>query len=191
MSFGSGGEHGPRSTGSFDFGLVPSSQIARADGTAAPHRNRRRRSGPDRSVLLTVALVTVLSIAVIGGAGATAWYFVQSSEAEVKAASAPFCADLGSTPGVLAQPGFGWPTDPADLPTTIAAMTAYQQRWNSLAQIGPPTIKADISAVATAAGTIVANVEASQSINRAGNLATIQAVTSQTSIPAWSAKYCD
>lgn len=177
----------PQSTGSFNFGLAPSSQ-----GSAGPGKNRRRRRpGPDRTVFVTVGVVAALALVVVAGAGAVAWSLVQQSEAKVAADSAEFCGDIATTPGVLTQPGFGWPTEAADLPTTVAAMTAYKERWDRLAIVGPPTIRADIAAVATAAGTVVATVESTQSINRSANLATIEAVTTQTSIAAWASKYCD
>jgi len=189
MTFGSGGDQGAtRSAPAFDFGLVPSSHRAGGNGS---RRNRRRRGGPDRHVLATVAIVTALAVVVVAGAAFAAWTMVQSSEAQVKADSAPFCADIASTPGVLSQPGFGWPTESADIPTTIAAMQAYQQRWAALANTAAPSIRADLSAVATAAATVIARVETNQSIDRTGNLATIDAVTQQTSLPAWAAKYCD
>lgn len=189
MTFGNGEPLTPRSTGSFDFGLAPSSQGA--TGSGGDNRRRRRRPGPDRTVLITVGIVAALALVVVAGAGAVVWSLVQQSEAAVAADSAEFCADLAATPGVLAQPGFGWPTEAADLPATVEAMTAYKERWDRLATIGPPTIRADLAAVASAAGTVVATVESTQSINRAGNLATIEAVTTQTAIAAWAAKYCD
>ena len=191
MTFGSGGDLGSRpGTGSFDFGLTPSSQST-TGGDGASRGDRRRRRGPDRHVVGRVVVISALSLALIGAAGFAAWSMVQRSEAEVKADSAAFCADLATTPDVLTQPGFGWPTAEGTIPDTVAAMKAYQERWAAVAAIAPPTIRADVSAIATAAGSIAANVEASQSINRAGNLSAIESVTTQTVIPAWAAKYCD
>jgi hypothetical protein len=191
MSFGSGADQGTRPpTGGFDFGLVPSGRQNPVEGAPAPRRNRRR-SGPDRNLLVRTLVIVGLSAAVIGGAALFAHSRVQAAEAEVKADSAAFCADIAGTPGVLTQAGFGWPTEVADLPTTIASMKAYQERWTNLAKSGPPTIREDLAAVATAAGTVITSVEATQSINRQGNLAAIDAVTSQTVLRAWAAKYCD
>jgi len=192
MTFGSGTEQAQRQqTGAFDFGLASSSQRQHAGESGGGAQRRRRRSGPDRSLILRVLIVAILSVALIGGAAVVALSRVQASEAQVKADSAELCADLATTPGVLSQAGFGWPTDAADLPTSIASMAAYEERWTTLAKVGPPSIRADLSAIATAAGTIRTSVETSQSINRPNNLATMASVTAQTRIPAWVAKYCD
>lgn len=192
MTFGSGTEQAQRPpTGAFDFGLAPTSQrqLPGEGGSGTPRR--RRRSGPDASVILRVIVVAVLSVALIGGAALVALSLVQSAEADVKADSAALCAELATTPGVLTQPGFGWPTDVADLPTSTANIAAYEERWVNLTKIGPPSIRTDLAAIATAAGTIRSSVETSQSINRPKNLATIESVAAQTRIPAWTAKYCD
>jgi hypothetical protein len=141
-------------------------------------------------VLRTVVVIT-LAVGVLAAAGLTAWTKVQESEAQVKADSAALCSDLATTPGVLAQPGFGWPTEVADIATTVAAMHAYQERWQALADGAPPTIRASVASIASAATTLTANVEASQSIDRAGNLAKISSVTSKSAVPAWVQKYCD
>ena len=187
MTFGNGADlSATRSAPAFDFGLVPSSQRPGSSQSGDPRRNRRRRPGIDRAVLATAAVVVFLSVVAVTVAGLVAWTLVQSSETRVKEDSALFCADLATTPGVLEQPGFGWPTDSADIPTTAAAMQVYQQRWAALAEISPPTIRTDVAAVATAASTVLAQVESSQSLNRQGNLASIDAVTKQTAIPALS-----
>lgn len=190
MTFGSGAEQTQRPQGSFDFGLAPTSQqLAGQNGPGSPRR--RRRSGPDGSLILRVVIVAVLSVALIGAAGLYALTQVQSSEAQVKADSAAFCSDLAATPGVLGQPGFGWPTDATDLPTSIASIAAYEERWANLAKIGPPSIRSDLAAIASAAKSIHSSVEASQSISRPKNLATMESVAAQTRIPAWANKYCD
>jgi hypothetical protein len=192
MTFGSGGDQPARpATGAFEFGLTPSSQRESGQDGAGPRRNRRRRSGPDRSVVVRSVVIIALSAALLGAAGFVALSLVQQSEQEVKADSAALCTDLGATPGVLSQPGFGWPTDVADLPTTVESMKAYQARWANLAKVGPPSIRADLAFVAEAAGQIASRVESSQSIDRPGNLAEIQAVTSKTDVAAWAAKYCE
>ena len=190
MSLGSSGE-GPNSPTAFDFGLgAPQQQSGPGADPGSSRKQTRRRAAVDTRSLTIPIIVVVLVVLALGGAAFTAWSFVQSSEAQVRAASAPFCADLGKTPGVLDQPGFGWPTDVADLPTTLGEMRAYQSSWKTLAAEAPPTIKADVAAVATAAGTIADGVETSKSIDRPGSLARISSVTSHTVIPAWAQKYC-
>jgi hypothetical protein len=191
MTFGNGADQAPRTApGAYQFGLTPTSQTAIGpDG--APRRNRRRRSGPDRSVVIRAIVIVLLSAVVLAVAGIVALSLVQQSEEKVRADSAPFCADLASTPGILSQPGFGWPTEVTDLPTTVTAMRAYEERWSTLATIGPPSIREDLRAVATAAGTIATSVESTQSINRPATLESIQGVTSKTDVAAWAAKYCN
>src|SRR4051812_35500687 len=97
----------------FDFGLgAPSA-------TDQPlTRRSARRATVDRSIALPLVIVLV-AVAVLGGAAFAGWYLVKTSEDEVKADSAAFCTSLAETPGVLTQPGFGWPTDGADLSTTL------------------------------------------------------------------------
>jgi len=192
MTFGSRHDQDARPVDSgFSFGLVPTGKAPVVDGEPPLRRTRRRRSGPDRSVLVATGVIVALSIALIAGAGLTALSLVQASEESVKADSAPFCAELATTPGVLSQPAFGWPTEPADLPTTIDAMKAYQERWATMAKNGPPTIREDLRAIATAAGTVITAVEANRSINRPATLAAMDDVTSQTVVRAWAAKYCE
>ena len=174
---------------SFDFGLS-------APGTAgtddAPLTRRSARLATVDSRSLAVPLIIVLAlVAVLGGAAFAGWYLVNSSEEEVKADSAAFCASLAETPGVLTQPGFGWPTDGADIATTLDLMKGYQARWEAIAKTAPPTIKPDVTAVADAAGLITTGIETSKSIDRPSTLAKMDAVTSKTAIPAWSTKYCD
>ncbi len=191
MSLGSSGD-GPNQPTAFDFGLgTPSQQPAGGGDPGSSRKETRRRAAVDTRSLTIPIIVIVLVVLAIGGAAFTAWSFVQSSEAQVKTASAPFCAKLAETPGVLDQPGFGWPTDAADLPTTLEEMRAYQASWKALAAVAPPTIKADVAGVATAAGTIADGVETSKSIDRPASLARITSVTSRTVVPAWVDKYCD
>ena len=179
----------------FDFGLGDGSQYRGSAGPDGPLRERsrkqqKRRSGVDgRSVAvpLVIALVAVL---VVGGSVFTGWTLVQQSEAAVKADSAAFCANLDETPGVLTQPAFGWPTEGADLNTTLDLMKAYQARWEAIATVAPPTIKPDTRAVADAAAAVTAGIVASKSIDRQASLAAMQSVTSATDIPAWAIKYC-
>lgn len=190
MSSSSNGD-GPNRPTSFDFGLgavSPQSGLPGAPDTS--RKESRRRAAIDSRSLAIPITVIVLVVLALAGAAFTAWSLVQSSEAQVKTASAPFCAKLGETPGVLAEVGFGWPTDVADLPTTLADMRAYQARWEELAAIAPKTIKGDVASVAKAAKTIADGVETSKTIDRSASLAGISSVTSATVIPAWGAKYC-
>jgi hypothetical protein len=135
-------------------------------------------------------VVTLLAVLVLGGGVFAGLTLVQQSEEQVKADSAQFCAAIAETPGVLEQPGFGWPTDGADLPATLELMKGYQARWESIAATAPPTIQTDVDAVAKAAGIITTGIETSKSIDRPATLATMQGVTSATDLPAWADKYC-
>jgi len=172
----------------FDFGL---SSPSSSNGDEPLTRRNARRATVDSRSLAVPLIVTLLSVAVAGGAAFAGWYLVKTSEDQVKADSAQLCASLAETPGVLGQPGFGWPTDGADLATTLELMKGYQARWDSIAASAPPTIKPDATAVAAAAGIIVSGVETSKSIDRPTTLSTMDGVTSQTAIPAWVDKYCD
>ena len=200
MTFDNGdADRRPPTSPSFDFQVRPSSAQG-ADpanpgtagfGLTSSRTYKRRPRGVDgRAVGLTVGIVVGI-VALLGGAAFTGWTLVQNAEAEVKADSAAMCADLAGTPGVLTQPGFGWPTEVADLPATLEAMRAYEERWTTLAAIAPPTIQPSVQSVADAATTLVAGVEAARSIDRPGNLAKMQLVTSQSVLPAWVEKYCD
>jgi hypothetical protein len=183
---------GPLLTPVFDFGLRPaesaSTRTAPGERTRA---DRRRAAAIDRvSVARTTAVVAVVAVLALGGAFA-AWSLVQSSEAAVAAETAPFCASLAETPGVLSQPAFGWPTAVADLPTTVLLMQDYQERWSQLAAVAHPTIAADVAAISAAAGTVASGVESTKTIDRQGNLARMSSVTSASVIPAWVSKYCE
>jgi hypothetical protein len=173
----------------FDFGLgAPSG----ADGADEPlTRRSARRAAVDSRSLAVPLVIALLVVAVIGGAALAGWYLVKTSEDGVRADSAAFCSALAESPGSLTQSGFGWPTDGADLPTTLELMKGYQTRWEAIAAVAPPTIKPDATAVAAAAAAITSGIETSKSIDRPATLATMDAVTSKTAIPAWSAKYCD
>lgn len=179
---------GPNRPTSFDFGLG-----APTAGVAEPELTRRsaRAARVDSRSLAVPLIITLVSVAVVGGAAFAGYTLVNNSELEVKADSAALCANLAETPGVLSQPGFGWPTDGADLATTLELMKGYQTRWQTIAATAPPTIKADVTGVATAAGIIVEGIEASKTLDRPSTLAKMDSVTSKTAIPAWVAKYCD
>ena len=179
----------------FDFGLGDGSQYGSSQEPDGPLRQRsrqqqKRRSGMDGRSFAVPIVITVVAILVVAGSVFTGWTLVQQSEAAVKADSAAFCANLAETPGVLAQPAFGWPTEGADLATTLDLMKGYQARWEAVAAIAPATIKPDTRAVADAAAAVVDGIVASKSIDRQASLAAMQKVTSATDIPAWSNKYC-
>jgi hypothetical protein len=156
-----------------------------------PRAEQRRRAQVDTRSLAVPLIGSLVVVAAIIAAGVTWSTLVQSSEAQVREDSAAMCADLSSTPGVLDQAGFGWPTDGADLTSTLESMKAYRDRWEALAASAAPTIRPDVAAVAKAAGTIVESIEVSKTIDRPGSLAQMQAVTAATAIPAWTVKYCD
>ena len=178
----------PNRASSFDFGLGSPTGTGPDD---APTRRSTRAARVDSRTLAVPLIVTLVSVAVVGGAIFAGYTLVNNSELEVKADSAALCASLAETPGVLSQPGFGWPTDGADLVTTLDLMKAYQTRWDAIAASAPPTIKPDVTAVASAAGIIVSGIETSKSIDRPTTLTTMDGVTSKTAIPAWVDKYCD
>ena len=171
----------------FDFGLGG----ATANDSEQPTRRSARAARVDSRSLAVPLIVTLVSLAVVGGAAFAGYTVVNNSELEVKADSAALCANLAETPGVLSQPGFGWPTDGADLATTLDLMKAYQVRWETIASSAPPTIKPDATAVATAAGIVVSGIETSKSLDRPSTVTKMDSVTSKTAIPAWVAKYCD
>lgn len=155
-----------------------------------PRGNRRRRSRVDTRSLALPIVGAVVVVAVVVGAGLAWLSFVQVSEDQVRADSSAMCSDLAATPGVLDQPGFGWPTDGANLTATLESMTAYRDRWSALAASAAPTIKPDVAAVANAATAIVEGIAISKTIDRPGSLAQMQSVTTATAIVSWVDKYC-
>jgi hypothetical protein len=181
----------------FDFGLGDGSQYAasqqQAEASGLRPRSReqqRRRAAVDHRSFVVPLVISLVAVLVVAGSVFTGWTLVQQSEAEVKADSAAFCANLAETPGVLTQPAFGWPTEGADLQSTLDLMKEYQARWEAIAAIAPPTIKPDTRAVADAAAAVVDGIVASKSIDRQASLAAMQRVTSATDISAWAGKYC-
>ncbi len=168
---------------SFDFGLGTSSET----DAELPTRRSTRAARVDSRSIAVPAIITVVVLAVIGGGAFTGWKLVSDSEAAVTADSAALCADIASTPGVLDQPGFGWPIDGTD---PITDMKAYQERWAALAAKSQPTIRPQVAAVANSAATLIEGFEVSKSIDRQGSLAKITEVTSRSTLPAWVAKYC-
>lgn len=156
-----------------------------------PRAEQRRRAQVDTRSLAVPLIVSLVVVAALVAAGATWFTLVESSEAQVREDSAAMCAELATTPGVLDQQGFGWPTSGANLTETLESMKAYRDRWQALAASAAPTIRPDANAVAKAASTIIESIEVSKTIDRPGSLAQMQSVTAATAIPAWVAKYCD
>ena len=113
-----------------------------------------------------------------------------AGEAQLRADSAPFCSSLAETPGVLETPGYGWSNDPLPIAESLEAMTAYQQRWSSLADVAPAPVRADVAAVAAGAQTLITEVETTRSIDRQGNLDRISTLTAGSAIPAFVGVYC-
>ena len=178
----------PNRATSFDFGLGTATD---GELQQQPTRRGTRTARVDSRSLAVPLIITLLSVAAVGGAAFAGYTLVNNSELEVKADSAAMCANLAETPGVLSQPGFGWRTDGADFTTTLDLMKAYQTRWQTIAASAPPTIKPDVTAVADAAAIIVSGVETSQTLDRPSTVTKMDSVTSKTAIPAWVAKYCD
>ena len=108
----------------------------------------------------------------------------------IVAESAEFCDSLAETPGVLDTAGFGWPTESSSVTASIAAMTAYRDRWTALAGVAPTDIADDAAALASIASTIVDNATASQSIDPQGSLDQVSDVANSTGIRAYTNKYC-
>ena len=181
MTFTPGNE--PNRATSFDFGLGSPA----ADDSEQPTRRSARVARVDSRSLAVPLIVTLASLALVGGAAYAGYTVVNNSELEVKADSAQFCARLAETPGVLNQPGFGWTTPD----NYLDAMTDYQARWAAIAAVAPPTIKPDVQRVADAATVLIDGVVASKTIDRPATLTKMDSVTSKTAIPAWAAKYCD
>jgi hypothetical protein len=167
-------------------GLAPTGQ----PGATMRPRGKQRRVAVDSRSLAVPLSITALALLLVGGAAYTGLTLVQSSEAAVKSDSAAFCAALSSDPGVLSQPGFGWPSGGADLATTLQQMKDFQAKWEAIDASAPPTIRSDVHAVAAAAAALVAGVESTKTIDRPTALAQMNNVTSHTQIPGWHDKYC-
>ncbi|WP_411699737.1 hypothetical protein [Conyzicola sp.] len=135
------------------------------------------------SIVLTVAL----------GAGTAVHLVVATRDADaarVVAEAQPLCDGLAATPGVLDLDGYGWPTEVAPLAVTLEAMTAYQARWQQLADLAPSSARAGTVAIAEQAGILVTAVETTRAIDRSANLATMESVTDASGLPQFVAQYC-
>jgi len=134
------------------------------------------------------AILTVVLIA--GGVVFTAIGNAEAADAKIVADSAAFCAALDETPGVLDQPGFGWPTERSAIPETIVGMQAYLDRWTSLTDVAPAGVRPGVRSVANAAQSLLTAVQTTQVIDRERNLSDINSVTSASGITQYVAKYC-
>jgi hypothetical protein len=134
------------------------------------------------------AILTVVLI--VGGVVFTAIGNAEAADAKIVADSAAFCSLLDETPGVLEQPGFGWPTDRSAIPETIVEMQAYLDRWNALTDVAPEGVRAGVRSVADAAQSLLTAVQTTQVIDRQRNLDQISSVTQSSGVPAYVAKYC-
>lgn len=172
----------------FAFVAPPVGVVLSILARVLPQRGRGGKTWPVAvatpvSIILTVCLL-------VGGAIGGIFAKQAADEAAIVADSAAFCTSLNETPGVLGTAGFGWPSENASVTDSIANMTAYQERWATLASIAPAGISGDAESIAESAGLLVSNAEASRSIDRQGNLDQISSVTASTGIPAYVAQYC-
>jgi Tfp pilus assembly protein PilV len=182
----------------FDFMLRPPGEAPAAAPAPAdfglgdrPRRELRKQAPVDSSTVGRTVVIIALIVAVLGVAGYATYSFVQSSEAQTKAETQPFCSALDETPGQLQQPAFGWPTEVADLTTSLAEIQTFADRWAQLASVAPEGIKPDATAVADGATAIIGAINTSKTIDRAGNLAAMEKITKATNIVGWTNKYCD
>ncbi|TBN56159.1 hypothetical protein EYE40_01415 [Glaciihabitans arcticus] len=153
--------------------------------------SRAKRGWTTWVVRTATVLGVILTIAVIvGGVVLDAIGRSEAAEAKIVADSAPFCASLDTTPGILEAPAFGWPTEPTTIDETVVAMKAYQLRWKELADIAPAGISSGTRSIAFAAQSLVTAVESTKVIDRTGNLSHMKAITAAAGIPAWVARYC-
>lgn len=143
--------------------------------------------------VLRAATVVSIVLTVAVGIGAIASTVIgqrEAAQATLVADSAPFCAALDETPGVLELPGYGWPTERLSIPDSIVAMQAYQERWAGLAAIAPDGILPGVRSVADAAQSLTNSLVTTQVIDRARNLEQISTVTRASGIPAYVSTYC-
>jgi len=135
------------------------------------------------SIVLTIVVAASAVVSTLVGQG-------EAAQAKIVADSAPFCAALDETPGVLDLPGYGWPTERLSIPDSIVAMQAFQDRWAGLAAIAPDGVRAGVRSVADAAQSLTNSLVTTQVIDRDRNLEQISTVTRASGIPAYVSKYC-
>lgn len=152
---------------------------------------RRQRGWTTRAARSATAISIALTI-VMGIGVAVGWELVRQQVArdELVAQSQPLCALERTHPGMLADPAFGWPPLESSIQASIVSMTEYELLWKNLAGSAPEKIQPDVQAVASAAESIVTNVETSRIIDHSKNVAQMTAVASSSGIPAWVAEYC-
>jgi len=143
--------------------------------------------------VLSIATVLGIVLSLVAGAAIVVANIIGQSEAnqaKILADSAPFCASLAETPGVLEQPAYGWPTERLSIPDSIVAMQAYQSRWAALADIAPDGVRAGVRSVADAAQTLTNSLVTTQVIDRDRYVEQMTSVTNASGIPAYVARYC-
>jgi len=152
----------------------------------------RRTHGWTTWVVRTATVVgAILTVALIaGGLVLTAIGDSEAADAKIVADSAAFCASLDETPGVLDQPGFGWPTDRSAIPETILGMQAYLDRWTALMDVAPEGVRPGVRSVTNAAQSLITAVETTKAIDRQRNLDQISSVTAASGVQQYVAKYC-
>jgi hypothetical protein len=154
-----------------------------------------RRGDPRWSARIAKTSIAVGLVLTMLLAAAAAWAWLEHGRdreaAAIAAEARPLCAALAAEPTMLRLPAYGWPTETAPLPDTLAAMDDYRQRWSELASIAPTTIAARVEAIADRAAGLVATTESTLTIDRDGNLQAMTAVTDAAALPAWIDTHCE
>ena len=114
----------------------------------------------------------------------------QAAHASIVASSRAWCTKLESTPAALSSDTLGWPSPGDTIPSSITAIESYQAYWDSLAKLAPTGIRSDTQKVASAAKSIVATVQSTQTLNDAGNVAQMENVVATSGIHSWVSNYC-
>lgn len=114
----------------------------------------------------------------------------QADHNAIVASSKAWCASLKSNPSVLASDTFGWPSPADTIPDSITTMKQYETHWQSLVALAPPGIRSDTRKIATAAQSIVASVESTQTLDDSSDVAEMQNAVATTGITAWANEYC-
>jgi len=143
--------------------------------------------------VLSVATVVSVVLTIAVGAGAIVLTVVgqrEAAHAKIVSDSAPFCAALEKTPGVLELPAFGWPTERLSIPDSIVAMQAYHEHWSELAKIAPEGIRPGVRSVSDAAQSLTNSLVTTQVIDRTKNLEQMSTVTRASGIPGYVSTYC-
>lgn len=218
MSDTTGGEHRDEHrdeppVGSFDFGVRSTRQrqrprtsaldwVAMLLAVAAPPIGvltsviarivSSRKYGRTTVVARSAAVVSIV-LTVALGAGALVYAEIARQDgvrADLVAESAPLCTMVDEFPGILDDAAFGWPALAATIPESIDLMKVYETRWSTLADGAPKKIRADVSAVAAAAHSIISGIETSRILDGQRNLEKMKAVSAASGIPVWVVEYC-